>query len=393
MNCEFIGNIVKDCLAKLEREEFRGYDPSDLLSSEYNFIRNLMAPARRILNLINFYSPINFRKPLRITKQENVTAMILLGNTYLNLFRLDGDESYREKINYIVEWLLEKSLKTDNSIGWSRTIPYQSRMKYTHDERSTLTFINAQAGLLFLNLYEVFGDSCYLKTQGKIANQLLYHTDRITVGEGVCLSYTDNGRDEIPNASILAGEFLNRVSGLIEDEDCYDLSIKILRYVLSVQNRDGSWFYRYINGRKKKKQIDFHQTYMLDSIINYAMIEDQALLEETRRKFKKGCRFYFDRMFDRKIRPYWRYPVFYPIDIHNVSHAVLFLSKNRDYLREYHGRLEPLIKLLINDFYDHEKKYFYYQKYFYYTIKHDYFRWNTAWSLMALSYYLIRECD
>lgn len=384
-----ITQIIIECLDKIKEERYVGYDPADLLASNFSFIKVLPRSIRRFLTMINFYSPIDLRKILRIGKKENTTVMVLLGKIYLNMYKVVGDKQYIDDIDFIINWLLDRSIKINETIGWARIIDYQVGNKSHHDNYTSLTFINAIAASLFLDLYRLLNDEKYLNYLNKICNHILCYTNRIQNNEGICLSYTNSGNDEIINASILAGQVLSRTFWITGNEDYYDLSIKILKYTLAKQNEDGSWHYSYNFGRVKKNQIDFHQCYVLDGIKGYYFNKKNELSVRRDNAYIAGSHFYVEKMFDHQMKPYWRYPILYPTDIHNVSHGVYFLSKYSKCLQEYTDRLEKLISLLIDQFYDCNKKYFYYQIYGKFKIKHDFLRWNTAWSLLALTEYLL----
>jgi hypothetical protein len=94
-------------------------------------------------------------------------------------------------------------------------------------------------------------------------------------------------------------------------------------------------------------------------------------------------------MFDRQMRPFWRYPIRFPIDVHNVAHGIYFLSKYCHLFPQHRERLELLIAQLLDNFYDADEHYFYYHMYPGLVVRHDFFRWNTMWSLRALAEYLL----
>lgn len=125
--------------------------------------------------------------------------------------------------------------------------------------------------------------------------------------------------------------------------------------------------------------------------MKYNLQNDSGRAQKVKKAFEKGGDFYFNYQFDKKMRPYWRYPIKYPIDIHNVSHAIFFVSKYYKSLPQAKIRLEKLTSLLFTSFYNSKKHYFYYQNYPLLTVKHNFFRWNTAWTLYALSQLYLLE--
>lgn len=387
-----IFQIINDCLKKIEEDNYKGYDPADFMATKLKLLKRMPPGCKRISTLVNEYSPLNLRKLLRIEKKTNTTAMVILGEVYLLQYKLTKKYEILKKIDFIVEWLLQNAVVIDGTLGFNRVIEYQSNIGL-HASSSTLTFINAIAGKLFYDLYLQFNRSKYLKVLQNICNHLVYKTNRISDSEGVCLSYRNNGNDAILNASILAGKVLNKAAKIFGNDEYLYLSLEILKDTLAKQNKDGSWYYSHINGYAYKKQIDFHQTYILDGIRGYENINQNSLLKERDLKYEKGVDFYINKMFNNKMQPYWRYNIKYPIDIHNLSHALYFFSKYSDdmkiYCSDYEIKLDKILKLMINDFYDKKDNYFYYQDYFGIKIKHNFLRWNNVWSLLALSQYLL----
>jgi len=192
---------------------------------------------------------------------------------------------------------------------------------------------------------------------------------------------------EIPNASILAGAFLIRLAtGYGGDAAMRDTAAGILEYTLARQNADGSWYYSFRNGCGKK-QFDFHQVYMLDGIDAYTAAVDGDTRERIAAGFQRGLDFYLN-MFDRQGRPYFRYPHFYPIDIHNVAHGIYFFSKYRDRVKDGETHLAQLLRLCRRYFWNEKLPGFRYQLYpFHWRIGHNFIRWNDAWSVLALTEY------
>ena len=378
-----IENVLIECLGKLEEDNYTGYDPADLLNSSYRFISKMPGTITKLLSLVNIYSPVNFRRLLRIKPAQNTTAMVKLAQIYLILFEIYKKDEYMDKVIFFIDWLMKKTINENGTIGWNRTINYQYDSKVRHDKDSSLTFINAQMVTLLLNMYDIDKQQQYLDRAIQVADHITYKTNQIKNFDGVCLSYISKGNLEIFNASILAGNALNRIYSYKPNKDYLNLSEQILQHTLNVQFPDGSWAYSYKNRKYKTEQIDFHQVYMLEGIM-YQITQNN---ERTKQAFEKGYKFYINKMFDKKGRPFWRYPKKYPIDIHNIAHAIYFLSSYPPPVGSKVS-IEGLLDYLLKEFYNAKDKFFYFHKYPLFKNKINYFRWNTVWTLYALSIYL-----
>jgi len=381
-----IGMIIGEGLSRLHNLRYIGYDPADLMNSSWKGLTHFPERLLRFLTILNFYSPVNIRPLLRIRPSQNTTAMVILGRTCLNGYRQTARTEWLDYAQELADWLLQHAIRRDNTLGWSRIIPYQAKSDFMHASGCTLTFINAHAAEFFLDFHEISGDPQWLDCAGSVCQHLLRHTNRLEFPFGICLSYINDAQEEVPNASILAGCVLHRYGRLKKDEEITRLSMSILDYTLHRQNADGSWDFCFDPGKPARRQYDFHQCYMLDGIRKYGYDVGSARQDRIRIAFEKGMTFYLERLFDADMRPFWRYPHKYPIDVHNVSHAVYFLARyNRD-VPDAAIRLEKLLGILLDKMYDKRRQYFYYQVYPLYRVKHDFLRWNTAWSLYALSH-------
>ena len=83
---------------------------------------------------------------------------------------------------------------------------------------------------------------------------------------------------------------------------------QVIKFTFNTQNKDGSWYYSFqYNTRKPKKQIDFHQGYVLESVLR---IFKYTSLDSTQYKgqLQKGINFYFKNQFSKDGWAYWRLP-------------------------------------------------------------------------------------
>ncbi len=338
----------------------------------------------RFLTQLNFYSPLNLRKILKVRPGRNTTAMALLTGISVRMHRLTGKPIHLSDALFTGDWLLEKAAETGpGSIGWTREIEYQSSRSTRHTSVRTLTFINSLAIKALVELYRETGKPEYLDAASKAGRHLVEVTPRIVYPYGVCLSYTDEEKHEILNASILAGGALSFLCSFKPSDRARDLSLDILRYAIHVQNADGSWHYSRKFGKPFKRQFDFHQCYVIEGISDYEGLSGD-ISNSAKDAVQKGLDFYVSTLLDHKMRPYWRYPKKYPIDIHNVSHGLSLLIRHRRDLQESSRMIKGILGILINDFYSPFSGRFYYQRYPHLTVRHQFIRWNDCWSLVSL---------
>ena len=65
------------------------------------------------------------------------------------------------------------------------------------------------------------------------------------------------------NASLLAAEILAYSDEIKGSSENTEIINRVLKFTMNHQNSDGSWYYSFDPVTKTKKQIDFHQGYVL----------------------------------------------------------------------------------------------------------------------------------
>lgn len=176
-----------------------------------------------------------------------------------------------------------------------------------------------------------------------------------------------------------------RAYTLSNDAALKDKAILAVNWVISKQKEDGRWNYSkdIINGIERK-QIDFHQGYILESIY-----EIKTLLNLEDKKWedslKRGMIFYFEKQFMKDGRSYWRYPKRYPVEIHNQSQGIITLMKLKEYFPNAIQFAQRIAQWTIDNM-QAEDGYFFYQNFRYYKNKISYMRWSNAWMFVALSF-------
>src|SRR6476620_5510203 len=108
MNPTFL-EYFESLKAYCEKEEFKGWDPYDGLTSSVfqslPFIRN-----NRLARLawIQFFkrSPINLRPLFQVKKSYNSKGLALFLTGYCHLFKMEGKKEYLDRIHFLSEKLI-----------------------------------------------------------------------------------------------------------------------------------------------------------------------------------------------------------------------------------------------------------------------------------------------
>jgi uncharacterized protein YyaL (SSP411 family) len=238
-------------------------------------------------------------------------------------------------------------------------------------------------------LYEITKEKKYKNIINSICKFILKDLNITKTEEGICFSYTPIDEHIVHNANCLGAAFLSRVYNITKDKKLLDISKKAFDFSLSCQKDDGSWAFSMNAWKSERKQLDFHQGFIIDALcdfIKYTKLEDNKYLNS----LKKAVSFYKQNQFFRDGRAKWRMPYHYPIDIHHQAQGIITFSKIYSFNKEdiYLDFSKKIANWTIKNMQD-DKGYFYFQKWPFFTNKIPYMRWGQAWMMLALSSLLL----
>ena len=303
----------------VEKNNFRGYEPFDGLSSPLRALtfKNLLA--ERILQQAVRQSPINLRplvgiKPLDSTKGQGMMAW-----GYLLLHRTTGNSEYWTKAVERLKWLdAHKSAKFEKH-SWANFFDFSSRGGAYHKDDSIIVW-TGQIAQAFLEAFEQSGDEWFLKIATSACDWIM-DLPRERTDKGDCLSYFAHEQESIHNASMLGAAALARASRHLGRQDYADAARSAMSYSCLNMRPDGSWWYA---EDPRYHWIDnFHTGYNLDSLKCYI---DNTGDTEFSSHLDRGLRFFKDNLFEPSGRPKYYHSRPYPIDIQCASQAIDTLS-------------------------------------------------------------------
>lgn len=386
MNKEEIISSLSKLNNFVEKEEFRGYSLYDSHTSPFPF-KIFGHKISFLINQVVKRSPINPRKLIGVKKRYNPKGMGLFLYTYvlhkkmgnpLNIDDLDG------KIKFFLDWLRNNSSQGYAGYCWGYHYPWPKSdglLVPASKPNSVVTAFNIRGVFEYYKLTK--DDSCLDLIDGA-TEFILKDIPRTDNELGTCFAYTPVKRDMTINASLLAAEIL-AYSDYVNKTDRFQQTIKdVLRFTVTRQNEDGSWYYSFDpNTGKPKKQIDFHQGYVIETMKRICDFST-ADIKDYYHSIKIGLDFYFKNQFTNEGVSLWRLPKKYPVDIHNQSQGMITFTIFRDYDDSYFDFSQKIASWTIKNM-QGRKGNFYYQKYPLIMNKTNYLRWNQGWSMVALT--------
>lgn len=374
MEKDLLHYSLEKLIAYIEREEFKGYDPYDTLRSKFPFKSfGKLVPVLAIQ--FQKRNPFNIRPLLGINRAHNPKAMGLFLHGY-SLLQKHDEKDYSKQADFIFRWLKDNYSKGFSGYCWGYNFDWASSGKYikAHSPNIVVTAFIARGIFAY---YERTEDKSALAVLKSVGDFILKDLPRSEDKDGLCFSYTTLGKDCCYNASLLAASVLARLYYLTKDPAYLHPAESAVNYVVKKQHEDGHWNYSIEKG-VERKQIDFHQGYVIDCIKEVMQYIGQAN-ENWKKAVDKGLAFYRNEQFFQNGQGKWRLPKIYPVEIHNQSQGIITFCHEKEYVD-----FAKVIALFTIENMQDKKGFFYYRKLKYYTHKIPYMRWSQAWMFMAL---------
>jgi hypothetical protein len=375
---------TENALEELERyvhdNNFEGYDPYDALNSPR--LRDLHNKVMRLAMTVLFRrSPVNLRGLLGVAKGRNPKAIGLFLSGYSNLVAI-GTPGNREKADELFTWLAENHSQGYSGQCWGYNFPWQNRDRLLPPGIPTVVN-TAYIGHAMLDYHDVTGSTEAVTIARSACEFILRDLNIMEKEHGICFSYTPLERNIVHNANVLGASLLARVFSHTGEDELREMATRSIDFTLHYQHEDGRWDYLIDPGTgRTKDQTDWHQGFILDSLIHYiegVRPDDPRYLEA----IKKGTEFY-SRQFTPAGQGYWRYPHLWPVNIHNQAQGLVTFCRMEPYVKGSQEHAKTIARWTI----DHLRSpqgFFYYQKHRIGTNTIPYMRWSQAWMFYALS--------
>lgn len=388
---KIIWESIESLYQWVKDQNYCGWDPYDALNSKLITKLCLGSPNLEILaTQLNKYSIVNFRPLLRVEKGIDVKGMALFAQAYSKMCTLTNDENYKDDLLNCMSFLKEKSLVS--------VYGYDCWAGHYYNYRS------ADKNILSPNIPDVITTSNVMKAAVE-SYPILKRDDLIEIAKGgyeflinslleksqdghFYLKYNPLSDDKIViNASAEGLSAICKLMQLYNDKNMRKTAYNLADFLLNSQNADGSWIYSKYNNGKVRTQLDFHQGFIVDSLLEYFRFADSNQKEGIISSIENGSKFYKEKQFFEDGRCHFRYPREYPIDIHNQAQGIITFSKLTHFSNKFSGFSTKIALWTIFNMRDSDG-YFYYQKHRLFKNEIPHMRWGQSWMMLALATYL-----
>ena len=326
-------NRINQSITKLSdylvKSGFKGYDPYDTLNSTLP-ISKMGKWVSAVAIQFQKRNPINIRTLLGVKKGYNPKGMGLMLKAYCLRYKQTNKEEDKHHADFLFEWL-----KTNSSYGYSGRC-----WGYNFDWANPGGTLKAYSPSVVVTAFVIDGIwEYYHLTKNEDAKQMIISSadyimndlPRTSFDYGLSIAYTQQSTGACYNASLLGAETLMKAYSFTHNEDLHAVASKAVAFVISKQKKNGAWYYSYNpEKRTERKQIDFHQGFILVSLYNYLhllnrpdRVVDSAIA--------KGLEFYKKEQFYKNGQALWRLPKKYPTEIHNQAQGIITFSLLKEY--------------------------------------------------------------
>lgn len=374
---EIIEKSIQNVERWVENHDYKGYEPFDGLSSYLYPLTFGNLFAERILQQLVRQSPVNLRPLLGVKPLESTKGRGFMAWGYLKMYKLTGDQQYREKSVKCLEWLIENKAPKYSNYSWGNFFDFSSRSGKLPKYEPIIVW-GSLIGHAFIDAYEILKDKKYLDVAVSICDWILALPMEQT-GTGTCISYYAFRQSSIHNSNMLGAAMLARTARYSGNAKALKVAKEAMKYSCSRQLSDGAWYY---GEASNQHWIDnFHTGYNLDSLKCYIDNSNDKTFEKN---LRYGLEYYKKTFFEDDGRPKYYHNRVYPVDIQCASQAIDTLAYFSEYDKSCLELSCKIAKWTIDNMQD-KTGYFYYRELPWIKIKTPMLHWGQATMYKALT--------
>lgn len=367
-------------IAWAEEHDFAGADPYDLLASSLPLTGLGHGPCF-VLTQLHKRTPLDLRWLLRVPPQRLPKGIALFLKAYALRYQREPRPDDLATMRRLADWLLEHRASGFAGSSWGLPFAYASRSEFLpagYPSVVVTSFVHDA-----LHEYGVAsGDERIPAVLSECCEFLLESVPRERTDAGLCFAYTPKRMDYCFNANALAAQMLARSYVAGGGSELAELARAAIDFTVHHIESDGHWNYSIRADGSQKHQIDFHQGFILLSLLEYMERtgDDRPELIEA---LDAGARYYRNRQFDGDGRSLWRVPKRLPTDIHNQSVGILTFARLASRDSTHAEGAARIADWTLQNMHATDGA-FYYRRGRLLVNRQRYVRWGQAWMMWAL---------
>ncbi len=381
--------ILKHALKWAESEKFRGYSKFDALSSPFLYLISIKWKfLRHLFIYLMSRSPINLRPFFGVQKKHNPKGLALFSRTYFNLYKYSGDKVNLLKGLKILLLLLKYSQrKRFSGHCWGYEHHWQSSMFFApaHTPNTVVTVNVCEA---FLEAYRLTKNRFFLDIVISSADFLINDLDYFDVGKSKkCCSYIIGSNKKVINVNAMTSSFLSSLYVETKEERYKLYSKEMMNWVVGTQTSYFAWYYTHPSTDSHIRHDNYHTGFVLDSLFTYMKnLNDYKYIDT----YKKGLKYYKEKIFFKNGQPKWMADSPYPTDIHSCSQGIITFCMASEINKDNINWARKIYSWTISEMYLPSGR-FIYQVWPKFKKNFTLMRWCQGWSVFSISVLLLEQ--
>jgi hypothetical protein len=367
---------------------YQGYSKHDALNAPW--LERFAGKSKlRRLGFIQLVmrSPVQLRPVVGVRTARNPKGLALFARTLLARHRLLHDPRGAEEARALLEWLVDHPSPGFSHLCWGYPYPWQDVGFFAprHFPNRVVTCFVVQA---LLDGYETLQESRFLQAAERAVRFLLEAPRTLFEDEQHrCVSYvpTETVSWIVMDVSALVGAATARLASLQGDDALMQEAGRLVRYVVSKQTAYGAWYYAEPPKDSHITHDNYHTGFILDALLGYGNWAKSTEFDDA---YRRGLIFYRDRLFEPDGAPRFMHDRKYPFDIHGAAQGIITFALAQTAVKEGAELSRKILEWTLENMYDRETRWFYYQKHRRYRTHVRLLRWCQAWMAWAIACHL-----
>jgi hypothetical protein len=384
-----------DELAVLDRvldtaraDDFAGWSKHDALNAPWlEKVAGWSRWPRLVATQAVMRSPIDVRAILRVRKARNAKGVSLFARSLLARHRMSRDERDAKEARALLDWLVDHASTEFPGRAWGYPYPWQD-VGFFAPRDFPNRVVTSFVGQALLDGYETLADSRYADAAADAVRFLLEAPKTLFEDDDRrCVSYVPDAAVTwiVMDVSALTGALAARLGRLRHDPSLVADGGRLVRYVVSKQTDEGAWFYAEPPSASHITHDNYHTGFILDAVLQYGLASGS---DEFADAYERGLAFYRDRLFEPDGAPRFMSDQQYPYDIHGCAQGVITFTLGQTHAGHGGDFADRVLRWTIDNMWDPDSGWFYYQKRRRYRTKIRELRWCQGWMAWAIATHL-----
>jgi len=364
-----------------KKHNYKGNDPFQVDERFFGKVRKipLTKHLRKILKPFHSYLPsATFTKYPPIYHPKTL-GLVISGNTHL--YKVTNEANLIIENIKLLELLNDLRSPGYEFLSWGHPFDWGQSPRYPKDTPFVCVTCPVAHGLL--DFYKASQNEKALQMCLSASQGLLFENgfDRVSANM-ISLYYSPMDRKYVYNSNIMAASFLYRLNEIQPKREYIEFADRLINFVVSAQNKDGSWIYADDRGEQRIDTIDNrHTSFVLEA---FQIINDIKKDDSLTHILEKGKDYYLKNLFEGPV-PKWSPYKTYPVDIHDIANAIVTLTKLNE-IEKAAATLRFGLSKMFNG-----KDHLYYKLFANGRVNKTVFiRWGQAWMYYALTKLLFK---